>query len=78
MTDLEQIKTKIAVTEAELATAKHKLAEGEEARDEAKVAKCEGEVARKEMLLIQQQEKENLLLKASTGKVIILECISIV
>jgi hypothetical protein len=65
MSDLEQIKTKIAATEAELATAKNKLKEAEDARDEGKIAKYEGEVKDLRALQIQQQEEKNLLLKTS-------------
>jgi multidrug resistance efflux pump len=71
MSELEQIKAKIAETEAGLATAKSKLAEAELAENEAKVAKYEADVKELRALLIQQQEEENLLLKAGSGNVII-------
>jgi multidrug resistance efflux pump len=71
MSELEQIEAEIAETEAELATAKSKLAEAELAENEASVAKCEADVKELRALLIQQQDEENLLLKAGTGNVII-------
>ncbi len=71
MSELEQIKTKIAITEAELATSKSKLVEAEKVSNQAKVAEYEDQVARNRKLLTQQQEKDNLLMNASLGTVII-------
>jgi hypothetical protein len=71
MSDLEQIKTKIATTKAELATAKSKLAQAVGVGNEAEVDKYEDQVLWKLKLLTLQQEKEILLLKASLGNVII-------
>jgi len=71
MTELMQIKSDIASTKAELATVKSKLADAEKAKNEASIAKYEADVIRKENLLTQQQKKENLLLKAGSGNIII-------
>jgi hypothetical protein len=71
MSDLDQIKAKIAATEAELETANIKLAKAEEARNAVDIAKYEGQVNILWVLLAQQQEKENLLMKTSAGNIII-------
>jgi hypothetical protein len=70
MSDLEQIKTEIAATEAELETARIKLAKAEEARNAVDIAKCRYEVQDVRALLDQQQGKENLLMKTIAGNFI--------
>jgi len=66
---LEQIKAKISATEDKLKIAERKLAEAEGTGDNAKIAKHEAKVEILQLLLTEQQKKENLLL-AGTGNVI--------